>query len=106
MQNNINKENIEFMLLEGEGQYLEYKEKIDKKFIQEIIAFANAAGGKILLGVRDDASICGIKLDNKLKSQIQDACRNCDPRIFVDIDSYKNIVIIDINEGIDKPYSC
>ena len=41
----MNKKELDFVLQEGEGQYIEFKEKLDKKIVQEIVAFANASGG-------------------------------------------------------------
>ena len=49
---------LKFLLQEGEGFNLEFKEK-DKDLSKEICAFANANGGKILVGVTDDGKING-----------------------------------------------
>ena len=35
----------------GEGYRLELKESLDKSFVEEVCAFANSGGGKIVLGV-------------------------------------------------------
>ncbi|MBI5002424.1 ATP-binding protein [Candidatus Woesearchaeota archaeon] len=43
----------------GEGLTLEFKENISSNLGKEICAFANASGGKIILGVKDDGSIKG-----------------------------------------------
>ena len=48
----------------GEGYHLEFKESLDKSFIEEVCAFANSSGGKVMLGVSDDGEIKGIKTDN------------------------------------------
>ncbi len=102
----MKKEEIDFILNEGEGQFIEFKERIDKSFARELVAFANASGGKILLGVSDNGKIKGLRLDNKQRSKIQDICRNCDPCITLEISEYENIIIIDVKEGLNKPYSC
>ena len=70
-------------LLLGEGQYIEFKVSLDKSFSKEIVAFANASGGNIYLGVTDASTIKGISVTNKLKLQIQDIARNCDPPISI-----------------------
>ena len=47
----MNKKEFNFILQEGEGQFIEFKENLNKSFAKEIVAFANASGGKIFLGV-------------------------------------------------------
>ena len=58
---------------------LEYKEALSSSFTRELVAFANSAGGKILLGVRDDGTVVGVRDSNELRARIQDMARNCDP---------------------------
>jgi predicted HTH transcriptional regulator len=47
---------LDILLQEGEGVMLEYKEGLPSSFARELVAFANTAGGRILLGVRDDGT--------------------------------------------------
>lgn len=105
-RNSINCQDIEFLLSEGEGQYIEFKEKLDKTFTRELVGFANASGGRIFLGVSDRAEIKGFKIDNKIRSQIQDLARNCDPAVIINLTEQQNILIVEIKEGVNKPYSC
>jgi len=72
---------------------------------REICAFTNANGGKILLGVTDDGEIKGIEITNNLRSQIQNIARNLDPPISVDVNDVDGVLVIDIIEGVNKPYS-
>ena len=103
----MNKKEFEFILHSGEDYFVEFKENIDKTLAKEMVAFSNSQGGKIFVGVTDFGEIKGVEITNKLKSQIQDIARNCDPPILVNISSYKkNILIIEIPEGNKKPYSC
>lgn len=102
----MNKKELKFILQEGEGQFIEFKEKLDKKIAQEIVAFANASGGRIFLGIDDKNNIKGVGITNKLKSQIQDIARNCDPSMIIKLESFEKILIINIAEGKNKPYSC
>jgi ATP-dependent DNA helicase RecG len=53
----INKEELKFILNKGESYFIEFKEKLDKSFLQELVAFSNASGGKILLGINDQNHI-------------------------------------------------
>lgn len=88
----------------GEGYYLEFKQSLTKDIADEMVAFANASGGKILLGVDDKRSIVGVAQSNTLRSQIQDIARNCDPSLQVTIQETESVIIVDIEEGETKPY--
>jgi len=77
----MNKNDLSILLQEGEGSTLEYKETISSGLARELVAFANTAGGKILLGVRDDGSVRGIEDTNDIRARIQDIARNCDPPV-------------------------
>ncbi|MCK4347702.1 MAG: HTH domain-containing protein, partial [Thermoplasmatales archaeon] len=46
------------------------------------------------------------KITNSLKSQIVDVGKNCDPKILVDLEEYKNVLIVKVRAGEDKPYQC
>ncbi|MQY54566.1 MAG: hypothetical protein GH149_04705, partial [Methanosarcinales archaeon] len=72
----MNGEDLKLILEEGENRTTEFKENmggLDK----EIVAFSNAHGGIILLGVSDSGAIKGINITNRLKSQIQDIANKC-----------------------------
>ncbi|MEX2483800.1 MAG: ATP-binding protein [Brumimicrobium sp.] len=45
------------LLSQGEGLHLEFKESVNSSLSKEIVAFANAKGGIILVGVDDNGSI-------------------------------------------------
>jgi len=88
-----------------EGYTIEFKESVSSSLGKEICAFANGQGGKIILGVKDDGSIKGINLTNKFISRIQDIARNIDPSLGVVIEQVKNLGIIYVPEGKEKPYT-
>lgn len=90
----------------GEGQFIEFKESLDKSLGKEIVAFANASGGVILLGITDAGHIKGIEISNRLKSQIQDMAYNCDPSIVTLVTDIENVLVVEVLEGKNKPYSC
>jgi ATP-dependent DNA helicase RecG len=102
----MNKKALNQILQKGEGQFVELKENFDKDLAKEIVAFANASGGKIFLGIGDDNKITGISITNRLKSQITDMAKNCDPQIFPELEELENILIINVPEGDNKPYQC
>ena len=96
---------IKLLVAQGEGYNLEFKESFSASIAKEICAFANANGGEILVGVRDDGKIKGLNINNNLKSQIQDLARNMDPSLNIVIDYVESVLIIKVPEGADKPYS-
>jgi ATP-dependent DNA helicase RecG len=103
----MNEKELDFILQEGEGLKIEFKENFDSKGLShEIVAFANTEGGRIFLGVDDKNKVKGIEISNKLKSQIQDLARNCDPAINIELSELGDILIINVEEGKEKPYSC
>ncbi len=98
----------------GESKTIEFKESIPtgKQISQTVIAFANGAGGKILIGIRDTREIVGIdekedifKVMDSLNAMIYD---NCYPNINYDIYTEniedKIIVVIEVFPGNLKPY--
>ncbi|MEN6638078.1 MAG: RNA-binding domain-containing protein, partial [Smithella sp.] len=102
----LTKEELSIILQEGEGYRTEFKERLTANLDREMVAFANASGGRLFLGISDDGKISGIEIDNKLKSQVQDIANNCDPAIKIQLEAYKNILVINVREGADKPYRC
>jgi len=101
----MNQQELEMILEEGEGYKIEFKEKLSN-IDKEIVAFANSSGGRVFLGISDDKKIKGIKTTNKLKSQIQDIVNNCEPDIQIFLEQFKDILIVNVREGEDKPYKC
>lgn len=87
-----------------EGYNLEFKETLSKSIAKEICAFANASGGKIILGIRDDFTPIGYDLSNSDKSRIQDIARNMEPSLSVKTEQVEDMGVIHVPEGKDKPY--
>ncbi len=99
---------LDAVLLEGEGLNVEFKESTSSKLDREMVAFANAQGGSIFLGVNDKGIITGINITNKLSSQLHDIARNCDPSIPIKLIPHKKRGILEVKVpiGVDKPYRC
>lgn len=90
----------------GEGYHLEFKESLDKSLIEEVCAFANSSGGKVLLGVSDDGEIKGIRTDNDILSRIQDVANRLEPKLNIKISVSESIIVVDVPQGGEKPYGC
>ena len=63
---------LAILLAEGEGQRLEFKQALSR-LDREIVAFANSAGGTVLLGVDDAGEVVGVDTSNRIRSEIQAA---------------------------------
>ncbi len=94
--------NIEEIIALPEGTTLEFKENLnsEQRIIETIIGFANASGGRIIVGVSDkDRHVVGIDnphhISEMIASKIHDSI---EPRILPNIDviSYRNIYLLSI----------
>lgn len=97
---------LDILIREGESSMLEYKEGFSSSMAREIVAFANSAGGKILIGVRDDGTVAGAKDANDLRARIQDTARNCDPPVTVLVEPVENVLAVTVRESDSKPVQC
>ncbi len=92
----------------GESQTLEFKTSFDKATVESLVAFANAQGGTVLVGVTDAGSISGVTLGketlNEWLGQIKSATS---PALIPDIAAYteqgKTVVAIRMSEFPVKP---
>ena len=98
------------LIRHGETETVEFKEKISKpkEFVETIVAFANTKGGIILLGVNDHSKVVGIP-ENGYEDTITNILRShCSPKVKCEISrrqlDEKDIIIIRVEEGRDKPY--
>ncbi len=99
----------------GESLNIEFKREVPKKsekYIKSVIAFANTAGGKIVIGVDDEThEIVGVDKNEVFK--IMDGITNtisdmCYPQIFpnIEVDTIdgKSVIAIEIYPGASRPY--
>jgi ATP-dependent DNA helicase RecG len=97
---------LKLLIQEGEGTTLEFKESLSSSFARELVAMANTIGGKILLGVRDDGTVVGVKDSNPLRARVQDIARNCDPPVKVRVDPVGRVLVVHVRESDAKPVQC
>ncbi len=103
---NMKPSELAILIEEGEGFMLEFKESLSSSFARELVAMANTAGGKILLGVSDDRTVVGIRDSNELRARIQDIARNCDPSVRVQVDRVGKVTVVAVRESDAKPVQC
>ena len=60
-------QHIQNLIRQGEHQQLDFKHSItdSKKIARSLVAFANTDGGKLLVGVKDNGSIAGVRDDEE-----------------------------------------
>lgn len=101
----------------GETSKVQFKEKMPhaESMSREIVAMSNSIGGIILLGIKDvTGKVTGLSSEeveeyDKVISQIAD---NLKPPVYLATEvikvevsnSINNILVVHINEGINKPY--
>lgn len=105
-------EKLKALIKQGEGYHLEFKQSIPSKasdLAEEICAFANAAGGILLIGVDDKGTITGVELDNTGKSRLHNILNTIDPRLEVTITEVgvngKIVLCLECQPGTKKPYT-
>lgn len=68
---------IQHWIQAGETQTQEFKASFDKACIETLVAFANAKGGRVLVGVTDKGAVQGVTLGkeslNEWLGKIKDA---------------------------------
>ena len=71
------------LIAEGENQHLDFKYCVSdsRKIARTLTAFANTDGGRLLIGVRDNGSIAGIKSDEEIYMVDTAAHLFCRPEI-------------------------
>lgn len=99
----------------GESRTLEYKATLphdSQKWIKTIVAFANGAGGKFVLGVNNQREFVGLEKSVdlfELKDNIADTIgQMCDPQIMFDITAEMvgdaQLLIVNVFPGNATPY--
>ena len=98
------------LLENGEDDRLDYKQSITsaQKIAKTMSAFANHKGGRLLVGVRDNRTIAGVRSEDE-KYMLDLAVKfYCKPIIDLEITEWtlgsKIILECVIPEGEDKPY--
>lgn len=107
----ITTNDIPLLVASGEGYNVEFKNAVPskvKELSEEVCAFANAAGGVLLIGVSDSNTMNGVRIDNAKRSSIQNSLNEITPQIacsliMMEIDG-KSIGVIEVPSSPQKPY--
>ncbi len=57
----MTKEEFNLLLSEGEGYRFEFNENLSR-LDREFVAFANASGGRVILGIKDSGAVDGVSM--------------------------------------------
>ena len=98
----------------GEDSFTQFKENItnNEKLAEELVAFSNSKGGFLIIGVSDNHDILGLSDDDirRLNLLIGNVINsNIVPPIYpmteIKVIDDKKLLILEISEGVSKPYS-
>ena len=95
---------------QGEGEQLDFKREISSslRIAKSIVAFANHKGGTLLIGVNDDRTIAGAKVEEEKFMLEQAANFFCKPELNIEINEWrikgKTVLEARIPRGDSKPY--
>lgn len=98
------------LIEQGEHQQQDFKFAINdaKKIARTLVAFANSDGGRLLVGVKDNGSIAGVRSDEELhmiEMAMQMYTRpkvKCNSKLWI-VDG-KTVVEIAVEKGGKRPY--
>lgn len=102
---------IHNLILEGEHQQLDFKFEIADapKIARTFAAFANTDGGRLLIGVKDNGNIAGIRTDEEAYMVESSAHIYCKPAVKYEIVPHKikdkTILEVIIPESHSKPHT-
>ena len=98
---------------ELESNTLEWKEKTPEvpKILRTVVGFANQYGGRIIIGIRNNGEVIGLQ-DEEIQTDLEMLSEaiysGCSPALITHIYPVtfgnKNTLVIDVSEGMNKPY--
>lgn len=101
---------IHNLILQGEHQQLDFKFEISdsRKIARTLVAFTNTDGGKLLIGVKDNGAIAGVRSDEEFYMVEAAASMYCKPRIEFEVKEWeingKTVLEVDIPRRGDGPF--
>ena len=93
---------------EGEHQCQDFKYRVSDaaKLARSVSAFANTDGGRLLIGVRDDGVISGVRSDEEIYMMHSAAMRYCRPAASIQFDTLRvhgKTVVVTVPVAHRKP---
>ena len=106
----MKKSYIQRLIEQGEHQQQDFKFAINdsRKIARALVAFANAQGGRLLIGVKDNGKIAGVRTDEEFHMIEAAAQMYCKPEIHFERKDWlvdaKRVLEIIVSESENKPY--
>ena len=100
---------IQRLIEQGEHQQQDFKYKITDapKLAKSVSAFANTDGGRLLIGVRDDGEVAGVRSEEEIFMMHAAAYTYCRPQPSIRFDTYivngRTVVIATVPPSEQKP---
>ena len=97
------------LIREGEHQQQDFKYRVADacKLAKSVSAFANTDGGRLLIGVRDDGNLSGVRSEEEIYMMHQAAYKYCKPEASIKFDTYhiegRTIVVATVPPSSKKP---
>ena len=78
------------LIRQGEHQQQDFKYRVADacKLARSVSAFANTDGGRLLIGVRDDGHLSGVRSEEEIYMMHQAVYRYCKPEASIKFDTY------------------
>ena len=98
------------LIQSGENQQLDFKFEISdsRKIAKTLVAFSNTDGGKLLIGVKDNGKIAGVRTDEEFFMAQAAADMYCKPVVTFDSKRWvvegKTVLEVTIPKGKNIPY--
>ena len=100
---------LQKLIGEGEHQQQDFKYRVSdaRKLAKSVSAFANTDGGRLLIGVRDDGNMSGVRSEEEIYMMHQAAYRYCRPEASIKFDTYhvegRTIVVATVPPSDRRP---
>ena len=100
---------IRQLVTEGEHCHQDFKFEISdaRKIARSISAFSNTGGGRLLVGVKDNGKIAGVRSEEEIYMIEAAASMYCRPKVEIETKTYiaegRTVLKIDIGEASSKP---
>ena len=97
------------LIQEGEHQQQDFKYRVAdaSKLAKSVSAFANTYGGRLLIGVRDDGHLSGVRSEEEIFMMHQAAYKYCKPEASIKFDTYhaegRTIVVATVPPSVKRP---
>lgn len=104
------KTHLNRLIQKGEGQKLDFKYHVAEaeKIAKSLVAFANSSGGTLLIGVKDNGKVKGIRSDEEIYMIETASEYYCRPRVEVSMEEKdyegKTVLEVTVPQSKQKPH--